>query len=226
MMVTIKRLAAIFITTSILSAAGLYLYTLPALRRLPKEKKRSLNGITTIDDAVRYLHLIGKTGWALVTVAQKLVNAKMEYSRRNGWDTPSQAFRRGMGYCQQQAMALLIILRKLGSEAQPVQAFGCRFPPALVHGYLDPGGVSGHMWLVVIVDGAEKDVCPGHPENAPGMVRFELLSRRRGYGPLMCFLGHIGAMILNVQRDNVALKREAITAYPASAYVSHESTWR
>jgi transglutaminase-like putative cysteine protease len=118
MIVALKRLAVILVAIHILGAATLYLYTLPALRRLPKAKERSLNGITTIDDAVRYLHNTGKTGWELVVAAQKLVNAKMEYSRRNGWDTPSHAFRRGMGYCQQQATALLIILRKLGIEAR------------------------------------------------------------------------------------------------------------
>lgn len=85
----------------IFGVVALYLYTLPGLRRLPKDKARSLNGITTIDDAVRYLRGAGKTDWELVAEAQRLVNAKMEYSRRNGWDTPGRAFRRGMGYCQQ-----------------------------------------------------------------------------------------------------------------------------
>jgi hypothetical protein len=106
MLGTIKWLAAILIRTSILGVVGLYFYTLPAVVRLPKEKERALNGITTIDDAVRYLQNTGKTGWALVVAAPKMVNAKMEYSRRNGWDSPSHAFRGGMGYCQQQAAAL------------------------------------------------------------------------------------------------------------------------
>jgi hypothetical protein len=226
MIVAIRWLAASLSAISLVSAAGLYLYTLPAVRRLPKEKERSLDGITTIDDAVCYLRSTGKTGWALVAAAQKLVNAKMEYSRRNSWDSPSRAFRRGMGYCQQQAMALWIILCRLGIEARPVQAFRCRFPPATIHGYRDPGGISGHMWLVVTLDGIEKDVCPGHPDNEPGKVHFELLSRKTAYGAFMRFLGHIGSMIVNVQRDNAALKRQAITAHPASTYASHEPTWQ
>ncbi|MEZ4737340.1 MAG: transglutaminase family protein [Caldilineaceae bacterium] len=209
MIATMKRLATMLAIFAILGVVALYLYTLPGLRRLPKAKERSLDGITTIDDAVAYLRNSGKTGWDLVAAAQQLVNAKMVYSRRNGWDTPARAFRRGMGYCQQQAGALLIILRKLGIEARPVQALRCQFPPKQIHEYWEPGLISGHMWLVVTLDGVEKDVCPGRPENEPGKVHFTRLARRTNYGPLWQILGHIGSMIVNVQRDNAALKRQA-----------------
>ena len=40
-------------TVGVLGTAALYLYTLPALRRLPKTKECSLNGVTTLDDAVQ-----------------------------------------------------------------------------------------------------------------------------------------------------------------------------
>lgn len=201
----------LIVTVALVGAfvAALYLYTLPALRRLPKQKERSLHGITTIDDAVRQLRNSGKTGWDLVAAAQALVNAKMEYSRRNGWDTPARAFRRGMGYCQQQATALLLILRQLGINARPVQALRCQFPPQPMHEYEDRGGISGHMWLVVTIDGVEKDVCPGHPENEPGRVHFTVLSHKTAYGPVTQWLGHIGSMLVNVQRDNAALRRQA-----------------
>lgn len=217
MLATIKRLATLLTISGLLGVVALYLYTRPALRRLPKAKEQSLNGITTIDDAVAYLRTTGKTGWELVAAAQQLVNAKMAYSRRNGWDTPARAFRRGMGYCQQQAMALLIILRQLGIDARPVQALRCQFPPKQIHGYADPGRISGHMWLVVTINGVEKDVCPGHPENAPGKVHFTLLSRRTAYDPLLQMLGHIGSMIVNAQRDNTALQ------HPTKA-VDHNDT--
>lgn len=205
----IKRLIVTLTAMSGLSVIALYLYTRPALQRLPKAQEQSLDGITTIDDAVGYLRSTGKTGWSLVAAAQKLVNAKMAYSRRNGWDTPTRAFRRGMGYCQQQGMALLLILHQLGFTARPVHAFRCQFPPHRIHEYRDPGGISGHMWVVATVDGVEKDVCPGHPDNEPGKVHFTQLSRRREYGPVMRAIGHVGSMIVNVQRDNVALQREA-----------------
>ncbi len=204
-----KGLVSLSLMTGMLGAAALFLYTLPALRRLPRQKEQSLNGITTIDDAVTYLRNSGKHGWNLVAAAQQLVNAKMAYSRRNGWDTPARAFRRGMGYCQQQAAALLIILRALGIEARPVQALRCQFPAKPLHEYWEPGRISGHMWLVVTIDGVEKDVCPGHPANAPGKVHFTRLSRRTSYGPILQLLGHIGSMIINVQRDNAALQRAA-----------------
>jgi hypothetical protein len=66
------------------------------------------------------------------------------------------------------------------------------------------------MWLVVTIDGLEQDVCPGHPENESGKVHFTVLSRKTAYGPIMRLLGHIGSMILNVQRDNAALKRQTL----------------
>jgi hypothetical protein len=204
-----RRRMALVGAAAILGTLTLYLYTLPALSRLPKGKSRALQSVVTIDDAVRDLRSSGLTGWALVTAAQKLVNAKMEYSRRNGWDTPSQAFRRGMGYCQQRAAALLIILHKLGIVARPVHALRCRFPSTTIHDYHEPSRISGHMWLVVTVDGVEKDVCPGHPDNVPGKVHFEVLSRKSSYGSIMQCLGHIGSMIVNVQRDNAALRRTA-----------------
>lgn len=203
----LKRGVAIGFAGTLLSAAAIYVYTLPALRRLPKAKERSLAGIITLDDAVRHLQGTGKRGWDLVAAAQKLVNAKMEYSRRNGWDTPARAFRRGMGYCHQQAMALLIILRRLGFAARPVHAFRCQFPPKQIHEYADPGGISGHVWLVVTIDGVEKEVCPGHPANAPGQVHFERLSPRHEYGPVMRLVGQLGSVIVNAHRDNAALKR-------------------
>lgn len=101
---------------------------------------------------------------------------------------------------------MLLILHKLGITARPVHALRCRFPPARIHEYRDPGGLSGYMWLVVSIDGVEKDVCSGHPDNTPGKVHFEVLSRKMAYGPVKRLLGHIGSMVLNVHRDNVALR--------------------
>lgn len=206
MATNIKRAVVFGVAAGVLGVIAVYVYTLPGLRRLPEAGQRSLDGVTTIDDAVRHLQRSGETGWELVAAAQALVNAKMEYSRRNGWDTAPRAFRRGMGYCQQQAMALLLTLRELGIAARPVRALRCKFPPAKIHEYCDPGGISGHMWLVVSIDGVEKDVCPGHPDNTPGNVHFEVLSRRMAYGTVNRLLGHIGSMILNAHRDNAALR--------------------
>lgn len=39
---------------------------------------------------------------------------------------------------------------------------------------------------------------------------FTILSPRTAYGPLMRLLGHIGSMIINVRRDNAALRRAGL----------------
>jgi len=203
--------SAWLIGSASIAAAALFAYTLPALRRLPPEKEQRLDGILTIDDAVRYLRQTGKTGWDLVAAAQRLVALKMEYSRRNNWDTAARAFRRGMGYCQQKAMALLAILRELEIQARPVYATRCKFPPARIHEYWEPERVSGHAWLVVTIEGEGKDVCPGDPNNTPGKVHFQLLSKRREYGPVMRLIGHVGSMVVNVKQDNAALKKRKVS---------------
>lgn len=76
MLATINRLATLLTITSLLGVVALYLYTLPALRRLPKDKEQSLNGITTMDDAVRYLRTtsaVSRAGQSIVEVIGYLV---------------------------------------------------------------------------------------------------------------------------------------------------------
>jgi hypothetical protein len=51
---------------------------------------------------------------------QHLAASKFTYSRLNTWDTPSRAFERGMGYCDQQAAALKHIYDRLGIASRPV----------------------------------------------------------------------------------------------------------
>ena len=106
-----------------IGAAGVltvYLLTIPLLRRLPKQDRVSMDGITTIDDAVEACRRTHLQGWDLVAYAQNLAAKKFTYSRLNTWDTPSRAFERGMGYCEQQALALKKIYDKLGIETRPV----------------------------------------------------------------------------------------------------------
>lgn len=92
----------------ILLAASLLLFivTLPGMRLLPKLGWTTVDGVTTLDDAVRVAHESGLRGWELVAYVQQLTARKFVYSRRNPWDTPARAFGRRMGYCQQQALAL------------------------------------------------------------------------------------------------------------------------
>ena len=149
----------------------------------------------------------GLQGWDLVAYAQNLAARKFTYSRRNPWDSPARAFERGMGYCQQQALALQGIYERLGVQSQPVYAVKCRFPPTTIHGMPEPERLSGHTWLQVTVDGEQRDVCPGRETNRPGLTHFEVLSEVRPLSPWMRPFSHLGSVIENARRDRQALRR-------------------
>jgi hypothetical protein len=197
----------ISIGLAVLGAAGvvaLYLLTIPLLRRLPKPGRVSMDGITTIDDAVEACRRTRLEGWDLVAYAQHLVARKFTYSRLNTWDTPSRAFERGMGYCEQQALALKKIYDRLGIASRPVFTLRCKFPAKVVDGVPWPGGVSGHAWLRVRIADEELDVCPGSASNRPGVTHFEILWKARTWHPWLRPFTHLGSSIENIRRDMVA----------------------
>jgi transglutaminase-like putative cysteine protease len=163
-----------------------------------------MDGITTIDDAVEACRRTHLQGWELVAYAQNLTARKFTYSRLNTWDTPSSAFERGMGYCEQQALALKKIYDRLGIETRPVFALRCKFPPKVVDGIPWAGGVSGHAWLKVRIGDEDLDVCPGSVNNKPGVTQFEVLSRVLTWQPWIRPLTHVGSSIENIRRDTVA----------------------
>ncbi len=190
-----------------LGATGVFtvfLLTIPLLRRLPKQSRVSMDGITTIDDAVEACWRTQLQGWDLVAYAQNLAARKFTYSRLNTWDTPSRAFERGMGYCEQQVLALKKIYDRLGIETRPVFAFRCKFPAKVVDGIPSPGGVSGHAWLKVRIGDEELDVCSGSVNNKPGVTHFEILSKVRTWQSWMRPFTHVGSSIENIRRDMVA----------------------
>jgi len=195
-----------------------FAYSLPAWLRLRRAGAAPIRlgeppaSITTLDEAVTYLSGRGLEGRDLVRAAQRLVAAKMEYSRRNNWDSPARAFERGMGYCQQQAAALLVLLRALGIEARMVQCARNEFPPKRIHEYVTRRGVCGHAWLRARVGGLELDVCPGHPDNEPGKVHFRPLGRVTAYGGLPALLGHFGSALLNTRWDRAARRAAGLPA--------------
>jgi hypothetical protein len=196
------------LTGAIVTGAGiLYLFSLPLLRRLPPEKRAPLDGVTTIDDAIAACYETQLHGWDLASYAQHLVARKFQYSRLNTWDTPRRAFERGMGYCEQQALALKQIYDRLGIESRAVFARRCKFPPKQVDGMPWSGGVSGHAWLRVRIGGKELDVCPGSPKNRPGVTQFEVLSRVHTLYPWLRPWTHLGSSIANIQRDMVARRQ-------------------
>ena len=214
------------LTLTAIEAAGvviLYLLTIPLLRRLPKPSRVSMDGITTIDDAVEACRRTQLHGWDLVAYAQNLAARKFTYSRLNTWDTPSRAFERGMGYCEQQALALKKIYDRLLIEARPVFALRCKFPAEVVDGMPSPEGVSGHVWLRVRIAGEELDVCSGSVSNRPGVTHFEVLSKVRTWHPWLRPFTHLGSSIENIRRDMVA--RRGLTG-AAEAQSTRGGEWR
>jgi hypothetical protein len=162
-----RKIALALVSITASASVAYYLLTLPLLLRLPQPSRASLDGVTTIDDAVEACRRSHLHGWELVAYAQHLVAHKFTYSRLNPWDTPARAFERGLGYCQQQALSLQQIYDRLGIRSTPVFAPRCLFPPKTIDGMPWPGGISGHVWLRVRVDGEERDICPGSVANTP-----------------------------------------------------------
>ena len=205
-----KKMLLAFAGIGAAGALTVYLLTIPLLRRLPKQGRVSMDGITTIDDAVEACRRTHLQGWDLVAYAQNLAAQKFTYSRLNTWDTPSRAFERGMGYCEQQALALKKIYDKLGIETRPVIAIRCKFPAKVVDGMPSPGGIGDHAWLRVRIGDEELNVCPGSVKNKPGVTHFEVLSKVRTWQPWMRPFTHVGSSIENIRRDRVARRSQVI----------------
>ncbi|MBI9045920.1 MAG: alpha/beta fold hydrolase [Anaerolineaceae bacterium] len=197
------------ILLSVLILAALYylFISLEVMRYLPEEKRKRTNDILTIADAVKVCQDSKKSAWDLVALAQSIVNQKFNYSRRNPWDTPEKAFERGLGYCIQQTYALKMIYDRLDIPAKPVHAFYNYFPPLEENNIINPAIISGHAWLQVEIQGEIRNVCPGHTENIPGKLHFEILSEIQPLTPLTTILFHLGSVPVNAQRDRAARKQ-------------------
>ncbi len=205
-----KKMLLAFAGIGAAGALTVYLLTIPLLRRLPKQGRVSMDGITTIDDAVEACRRTHLQGWDLVAYAQNIAARKFTYSRLNTWDTPSRAFERGMGYCEQQALALKKIYGRLGIETRPIFAMRCKFPPKVVDGVPSPGGISGHAWLRVRIGDEERDVCCGSVNNTPGVTHFDILSKVLTWQSWMRPFTHVGSSIENIMRDMVARRSQVI----------------
>jgi len=199
-----KKLAFLLTGLSTVGILSVYLLTIPMLRRLPKQSHVTMDGITTIDDAVEACRRTQLKGWDLVAYAQNLAARKFTYSRLNTWDTPARAFERGMGYCEQEALALKMIYDKLGVETRPVFCMRCKFPGKVVDGAYWPGGLSGHAWLKVKIGDEERDVCSGSANNTPGVTHFEVLAKVRTWYAWLRPFTHVGSSIENIRRDMMA----------------------
>jgi hypothetical protein len=191
------------------AAAGFGLLLLPARWAMRGYGAVSLEGIETLDDAVVACRRSGLGGWDLVTYAQRLVYCKFtHYSCRNLWDTPAQAFRRGMGYCTQYNLALKQILDRLGFEAQAVFSLKVRVAD-------EPEWSMGHTWLRVGISGEVRDVCAGSPANLPGQVNFAPLAPVWPGNNSVFLLTHLGLILFCGSLE----WRAMLTGRPAPAWM-------
>jgi hypothetical protein len=177
---------------------ALYSWTHPVMRHLPNVN--SVNGVTTIKEAVRTSQTTNLKGWLLIEYVQNLAARKFSYSRCNPWDSPARAFQRGMGYCQQQALALQDIYHRLGINSRVVHAL-CKFPASDVDGFLQPEHSISHSWLKVHINNQELDVCPGSINNRPGIINFEILSPVRTLHTFLQPSTHLGSVIINMMLE-------------------------
>lgn len=211
-----RKVGLAFIGIGAATTTAITAFTISMLRRLPEQSRVSMDGIKTIDDAVEACRRTHLQGWELVTYVQQLVARKFTYSRLNTWDTPSRAFERGMGYCEQQALALKNIFDGLGIETRPVFAMRCVFPAKTVDGMPWPGGISGHAWLKVKIAGEERDICPGALTNSPGVTHFQVLSKVHTWYPWLRPFTHLGSSLANIQRDMTARRKLKIAGAKAA----------
>ena len=168
------------------ATAGFVLFMLPARRALRGRGPVAVDGIVRLDDAMAACRRSGLDGWDLVAYAQRLVYRKFTfYSCRNLWDTPSAAFRRGMGYCTQYNLALKQILDRLGFDVRAVFSLRVRVAE-------DPDWTMGHTWLRVRIGGEERDVCAGQADNLPGQVNFTALAPVWPGNDFVLALTHLG----------------------------------
>lgn len=180
----------ILVLTLLLLIAALPLYALPATLSLQAGARPGVEPLT-ISAAARRLMRSGLKGRPLVEAARRMVADRMQYCRRNSFDTAATAFARGYGYCQQQAFALARLLCCLGFEARVVHAFRNRLPD---------GTVTPHAWVRVAVDGEMLDVDSIHYDPGESAIAFTPEGKVRGYSPAFRILAGWGSTAVNAHR--------------------------
>ena len=206
----VLRVLLALVGLGVAGVAAIALLTIPLMLRLPRPSRVSMDGITTIEDAVDACWRTHLRGWDLVAYAQNLVARKFTYSRLNTWDSPSRAFERGMGYCDQQALALKEVYDRLGITSRAVFAFRCRFPAAVVDGMPWSGGIMSHAWLRVRIGNEECDVCPQSANNRPGVTSFEILSPVHTSHSWLRPFTRLESSIENIGRDMLARRKTSL----------------
>lgn len=191
----IKIFKAVFIMLGIMFVA-VPLYALPATLSLPGGLRSGIEPLT-IEQATRKLQSTELTGWELVEAARSLVEERIQYSRRNSFDTAKIAFQRGYGYCMQMSYALADLLHQLGFDARVIQAFKNRFPD---------GKISSHSWVEVTIGDEIRYIDSLFFDSQSGRITFEPLSEVISISPMFKALTWWGAPAVNAHRYYVSGK--------------------
>jgi hypothetical protein len=174
----------------VLIVAGVMVYALPATWSLPSGPRPGIEHLSLTEAAERLVQS-GAKGWDLVEVARFLVGERMEYSRRNSFDSYSKAFRRGYGYCQQEAFALSRLLRKAGFDAWPVHSEHCDFPEIKD---------TGHAWVRVSYRGEIRDIDSTFMDPVTGELTFLTRTPAREFTLLFRVFSGWGGTAANAHR--------------------------
>ena len=178
----------------LLSIAALFIfwivYSLSATFSLPHGIRSRIEKMT-IEEAVKKLRKSKLVGSDLIEQAKKMVTSRMQYCRRNSFDSYKKAFRRGYGYCQQQAFALKYVLTRLGFTAKVVHAYRNKFPD---------GKVSGHAWVKVVYENTEKDIDASDVDSAIDEINFIPLTKVKAYNAWFRFFAGWGSTGVNAWR--------------------------
>lgn len=166
------------------------LYAIPAMISLPGGIRPGLEE-QTIKETVHLLDIADLDGLELIEEARSLVGKRVAYCRRNSYDSYQKAFKRGYGFCQQQAFALAEILQGLNFEAVPVQAMQTRFPD---------GNIGGHSWVRVRLNGKDFFIDPIFYDSEKHEVTFTPLSEVTEFSTFFRILSGWGSATINAHR--------------------------
>lgn len=166
------------------------LFSIPAMLTLPRGVRPQLNDIS-IDQAIIELRNTGLEGFELIEEVRKLIITRIQYCRRNSFDGFKTAFRRGYGYCVQQAFAMQYILDKLGFKAKVVQAVRNKF--------MD-GRIVSHAWVRIEHNGVTKDIDATYVDLSSDKLTFTPLSQVTEIKGLFKYLTLWGSAPVNAWR--------------------------
>ncbi len=186
----ISRIAICVASPVVLILLGVMVYALPPTLSLPSGPRPDIEPLS-LSEAAERLVQTGMKGWDLVEEARLMVGERMEYSRRNSFDSYKKAFRRGYGYCQQEAFALAGLLRKLDFDAWPVHSEHCDFPEKKN---------TGHAWVRVSYRGEVRDIDSTFMDPLTGELTFVTRTPAKKYTPLFRIFSGWGGTAANAYR--------------------------